>query len=169
MAPDARCRVDGRKTPRPIRPKAPAPLRLAAGTLATTCRYTGRIVSAQPFAFTGAEGQRLSGLLDLPERSPQAVALFAHCFTCTKHSVAAVRVARALTTKGFGVLRFDFTGLGKSEGDFADGTFSGSVRNLVAAGQALGERLAAPSLLIGHSLGGAAARRRSRRHSTCRR
>ena len=109
-----------------------------------------------PFDFDGADGQRLSGSLDMPEQAPRAVALFAHCFTCTKNSVAALRVARALTTRNLAVLRFDFTGLGRSEGEFADSTFSGSVRDLIAAGRALAERLAAPSLLIGHSLGGAA-------------
>ena len=121
-----------------------------------------------PFDFAGADGQRLSGLLDLPDGPPQAVALFAHCFTCTKHSVAAVRVARALTTKALAVLRFDFTGLGRSEGEFADSTFSASVRDIVAAGHALAERLAAPRLLIGHSLGGAAALAAAHDSRTCR-
>jgi putative redox protein len=111
---------------------------------------------SRAFDFLGAEGQNLSGLIDLPDRAVHAVALFAHCFTCTKRSLAAVRVARALTTKSIAVLRFDFTGLGESEGDFADSTFSASVRDIVAAGKALGKRLSAPSLLIGHSLGGAA-------------
>src|SRR5262245_38957343 len=94
--------------------------------------------------FPGAQGQRLSGRLDLPEQPPRAFALFAHCFTCTKSSVAAVRVARALTDRGIGVLRFDFTGLGQSEGEFADSTFSGSVDDLVAAAQAMTRRDGAP-------------------------
>jgi alpha-beta hydrolase superfamily lysophospholipase len=111
---------------------------------------------SQAFDFAGADGQLLSGVVDLPDGPPQAVALFAHCFTCTKSSVAAVRVARALTVKSLAVLRFDFTGLGRSGGAFADSTFSGSVRDLVAASQALSQRLTAPSLLVGHSLGGAA-------------
>jgi putative redox protein len=111
---------------------------------------------SERFEFEGAQGQRLSGRLDLPEQTPRAFALFAHCFTCTKSSVAAVRVARALSAKGFGVLRFDFAGLGESGGDFADSTFSGSVGDLVAAAHAMAVRGAAPGLLIGHSLGGAA-------------
>lgn len=108
------------------------------------------------FEFVGAQGQRLSGRMDLPQGPAQAFALFAHCFTCTKNSLAAVRIARALTAKGFGVLRFDFTGLGQSEGDFADSTFSGSVRDLLDAARAMESAGAAPSLLIGHSLGRAA-------------
>jgi uncharacterized OsmC-like protein/alpha-beta hydrolase superfamily lysophospholipase len=109
------------------------------------------------FEFTGADGQRLSGRLDLPEPPAHAFALFAHCFTCTKNSLAAVRIARAQTARGFGVLRFDFTGLGDSGGDFADSTFSGSVRDLLAAARAMADAGKAPTLLIGHSLGGAAA------------
>lgn len=110
------------------------------------------------FPFVGLQGQHLSGRLDLPD-SPalaQAYAIFAHCFTCTKNSVAAVRIARALTARGFGVLRFDFTGLGESDGDFADSTFSGSVQDLWAAARAMEAVGFAPSLLLGHSLGGAA-------------
>ncbi|TMH05795.1 MAG: alpha/beta fold hydrolase [Betaproteobacteria bacterium] len=98
--------------------------------------------------FVGAQGQRLSGCLDLPEGPVQAYALFAHCFTGIENSAAAVRVARALTSKGIAVLRFDCTGFGQSEG---------SARDLVAAAHALAERHAAPGLLVGHSLGGAAA------------
>ena len=109
------------------------------------------------FELVGAQGQRLSGRLDLPEGPVHAHALFAHCFTCTKNSLAAVRIARALTARGIGVLRFDFTGLGQSEGDFADSTFSGSVQDLIAAAQAMLAAGIEPSLLIGHSLGGAAA------------
>ena len=109
-----------------------------------------------PFDFPGADGQQLAGALDLPDGSARAVALFAHCFTCTKNSLAALRIARALAARGFAVLRFDFTGLGRSGGDFADSTFSGSVSDIVAAGRALEQRLLAPSLLVGHSLGGAA-------------
>jgi uncharacterized OsmC-like protein/alpha-beta hydrolase superfamily lysophospholipase len=108
------------------------------------------------FEFIGAQGQRLSGRMDLPQGPAQAFALFAHCFTCSKNSLAAVRIARALTAKGYGVLRFDFTGLGQSEGDFADSTFSGSVRDLLDAARAMEGAGTAPSLLIGHSLGGAA-------------
>jgi uncharacterized OsmC-like protein/alpha-beta hydrolase superfamily lysophospholipase len=113
-------------------------------------------VSGQAFNFAGGDGQRLSGRLDLPDQPAQAFALFAHCFTCTKNSIAAVRIARALSQAGIGVLRFDFTGLGESEGEFAETTFSANVRDLLAAAQAMEVRGYAPSLLIGHSLGGAA-------------
>jgi alpha/beta superfamily hydrolase len=110
------------------------------------------------FPFVGGQGQNLAGRLDLPDGPAQAraYAIFAHCFTCTKNSVAAVRIARALTARGFGVLRFDFTGLGESGGEFADSTFSGSVQDLWAAARAMEAAGFAPSLLIGHSLGGAA-------------
>ncbi len=87
---------------------------------------------------------------------PRAYALFAHCFTCGKDSVAATRIARALTERGIGVLRFDVAGLGESPGDFADTTFSCDVSDLVAAAAFLRNRDQSPSLLIGHSLGGAA-------------
>ena len=110
----------------------------------------------EAFAFQGSDGQPLAGRLDLPDGPARAFALFAHCFTCTKNSLAAVRIARALTARGIGVLRFDFTGLGDSGGDFADSTFSGSVRDLLAAARAMGEARRAPALLVGHSLGGAA-------------
>ena len=109
------------------------------------------------FDFPGAEGQRLSGRLDLPDGDIRAHAVFAHCFTCTKSSRAATRIARALTAAGIGVLRFDFTGLGDSEGEFADSTFSGSVSDLIAAVRAMDEAGMPPALLVGHSLGGAAA------------
>jgi len=110
----------------------------------------------QRFDFDGAEGQRLAGQLDLPDGRPRAYALFAHCFTCTRKSRAAVRIARALALRGIGVLRFDFTGLGDSGGDFADTTFSGNVSDLVAASAWMAQQGMAPSLLVGHSLGGAA-------------
>jgi putative redox protein len=111
---------------------------------------------SNPFDFTGALSQRLAGRLDLPEGPVHAYALFAHCFTCSKNSLAAVRVSRALTARGFGVLRFDFTGLGDSGGDFGDSTFSGSVQDLLAAAAAMEKSGISPGLLIGHSLGGAA-------------
>ena len=110
-----------------------------------------------PFDFSGKSGQTLAGRLDLPEGRVVAYVLFAHCFTCSKNSIAAVRIARALAARGYGVLRFDFTGLGDSGGDFADSGFSGSVSDLVAAASALREKGRAPAILIGHSLGGAAA------------
>ena len=108
------------------------------------------------FDFTGADGQTLSGVLDLPEGPVTSHALFAHCFTCTKQSLAAVRVAKALTALGYGVLRFDFTGLGESGGAFADSSFSGSIADLLAAAAAMRADGRAPALLVGHSLGGAA-------------
>ena len=113
-------------------------------------------MKSEKFDFEGAEGQRLSGILDLPDGEARAHALFAHCFTCTKSSLAAARISRALVAKGFGVLRFDFTGLGESGGDFASSTFSGSIQDLVAAAAAMMGAGRPPKLLVGHSLGGAA-------------
>nr|WP_298682545.1 bifunctional alpha/beta hydrolase/OsmC family protein [uncultured Dongia sp.] len=113
-------------------------------------------MATESFDFKSADGHQLSGRLDLPDGSPRAFALFAHCFTCTKQSIAAVRIARSLTQRGIAVLRFDFTGLGESEGDFADSTFSGNVRDLIGAVQEMARQNMAPKLLIGHSLGGAA-------------
>ena len=111
---------------------------------------------SEKFQFAGAEGQQLAAALDLPEREPVAYALFAHCFTCGKDVLAARRIALALAAKGIAVLLFDFTGLGSSEGDFANSTFSSNVADLVRAADHLRETRMAPSLLIGHSLGGAA-------------
>lgn len=111
---------------------------------------------SQKWEFTGSQGDRLAGLLELPAGEVKAVALFAHCFTCSKDSFAAARISRALAARGFAVLRFDFTGLGASDGDFANTNFSSNVEDLVIAARALEERLQAPSLLIGHSLGGTA-------------
>jgi uncharacterized OsmC-like protein/fermentation-respiration switch protein FrsA (DUF1100 family) len=108
------------------------------------------------FQFTGEGGHQLAASLDLPEREPLAYALFAHCFTCGKDVLAARRIAAALAAKGIAVLRFDFTGLGSSEGDFANSTFSSNVADLVRAAGYLRENRKAPSILIGHSLGGAA-------------
>jgi uncharacterized OsmC-like protein/fermentation-respiration switch protein FrsA (DUF1100 family) len=108
------------------------------------------------FQFTGEGGHQLAAALDLPEREPLAYALFAHCFTCGKDVLAAKRIAVALAAKGIAVLRFDFTGLGSSEGDFANSTFSSNVADLVHAADHLRETRKAPAILIGHSLGGAA-------------
>src|SRR6266850_2336783 len=108
------------------------------------------------FQFTGVGGHQLAASLDLPEREPVAYALFAHCFTCGKDVLAAKRIAVALAEKGIAVLRFDFTGLGSSEGDFANSTFSSNVADLVRAADHLRETRGVPALLIGHSLGGAA-------------
>lgn len=108
------------------------------------------------FQFTGEGGHQLAAALELPDGEPTAYALFAHCFTCGKDTLAAKRISVALAAKGIAVLRFDFTGLGSSEGDFANSTFSSNVADLVRAADHLRETRNAPSLLIGHSLGGAA-------------
>lgn len=113
-------------------------------------------MASQRFDFPNAAGQRLAALLDLPAGTPRAYALFAHCFTCGKDNLAAARIARALSERGIAVLRFDFTGLGASEGEFANTHFSSNVADLVAAADHLRRTHQAPSLLIGHSLGGAA-------------
>jgi pimeloyl-ACP methyl ester carboxylesterase len=110
----------------------------------------------EKFPFPNARGEQLAGRLELPVQTPRAYALFAHCFTCSKDIGAATRITRALAARGFGVLRFDFTGLGNSEGDFANTNFSSNVDDLVRAAGALRSARAAPQLLIGHSLGGAA-------------
>lgn len=108
------------------------------------------------FQFTGEGGHQLAAALDMPDGAVQAYALFAHCFTCGKDVLAAKRIATALTAKGIAVLRFDFTGLGSSEGEFANSTFSSNVADLVHAADHLRETRTAPAILIGHSLGGAA-------------
>ncbi|VXB09059.1 bifunctional alpha/beta hydrolase/OsmC family protein [Nocardioides sp. AX2bis] len=107
-------------------------------------------------AFLGSSGSDLAGTLDLPAGPVRAVALFAHCFTCDRTSRAASRVARALTRAGYAVLRFDFTGLGDSDGSFAETTFSTNLEDLRAAARWLADELEPPRLLVGHSLGGAA-------------
>ncbi len=107
--------------------------------------------------FQGAGGDRLSARLGLPvDGRVRACALFAHCFTCSKDLKSVVNITQALNQAGIAVLRFDFTGLGESEGDFADTTFSSNVEDLILACEFMTERLEAPSILIGHSLGGAA-------------
>ncbi|MCK1642653.1 OsmC family protein [Bradyrhizobium sp. 157] len=108
------------------------------------------------FQFTGEGGHQLAAALDMPDGPVQAYALFAHCFTCGKDVLAAKRIATALSAKGIAVLRFDFTGLGSSEGEFANATFSSNVADLVHAADHLRETRTAPAILIGHSLGGAA-------------
>jgi putative redox protein len=99
---------------------------------------------------------KLSGLLESPESEVKFYALFAHCFTCGKDIAAASRISRALVSKGIAVLRFDFTGLGNSDGDFANSNFSSNIQDLIAAADFLRTQYQAPRLLIGHSLGGAA-------------
>ena len=111
---------------------------------------------SERFDFSNAAGERLAALLDSPIEPPRAYALFAHCFTCGKDIQAAKRIAEALTALGIAVLRFDFTGLGSSDGEFANTTFSSNVADLIAAADALRRTRRAPAILIGHSLGGAA-------------
>lgn len=114
-------------------------------------------MSRQKLEFPNESGQTLAAALELPDHGePAAFALFAHCFTCGKDIAAASRIARALTEHGIAVLRFDFTGLGNSDGDFSNTNFSSNVADLVAAAKFLQSRYRAPALLIGHSLGGAA-------------
>jgi putative redox protein len=113
-------------------------------------------IQSERIEFTGAEGQRLAARLELPLGAPAGYALFAHCFTCSKDVFAASRISMALAERGIAVLRFDFTGLGGSEGDFANTNFSSNLDDLVAAADYLRAEREAPRILIGHSLGGAA-------------
>lgn len=107
--------------------------------------------------FVGASGTALSGRMTRPAGTPRAYAIFAHCFTCSKDLRAVRRIAEALASHGVATLSFDFAGLGQSEGEFANTTFSGDVADLVAAAEFLAQQDMSPSILIGHSLGGAAA------------
>jgi uncharacterized OsmC-like protein/esterase/lipase len=111
---------------------------------------------SERFEFPNAKGEKLAGVIDLPLGEPTAYALFAHCFTCGKDSRAAKRIAERLSWHGIATLRFDFTGLGGSEGEFANTHFSSNVDDLVTAADHLRKTRSAPALLIGHSLGGAA-------------
>ncbi len=114
-------------------------------------------MARQTVRFPNAAGEHLAGILETPDgRSPRACALFAHCFTCTKNIRAASQISAALVERGIAVLRFDFTGLGESEGDFGGSGFSSNVDDLVAAAEYLEREWEAPALLIGHSLGGTA-------------
>lgn len=111
---------------------------------------------SEKISIENREGKQLAARLDLPESEPRAFALFAHCFTCSKDSLAASRVARGLMDRGIGVLRIDFTGLGESEGEFGHTGFGSNMRDLQDAAGWLARTHQAPSILIGHSLGGAA-------------
>ena len=114
-------------------------------------------MASNKIIFKNQDGEDLSARLALPiDQEPTAFAVFAHCFTCNKNLTAIRNISHALTRHGFGVLRFDFTGLGESEGDFADTDFSSNIQDLVAAAKYLEQEYEAPKLLIGHSLGGAA-------------
>ena len=113
--------------------------------------------NSQRVKFPNANGQILAGILELPvSQPPRAFCVFSHCFTCTKDLKAIVRISRRLAEHGWGVLRFDFTGLGESTGDFSHTTFQDNVTDLLAAVDFLVENHEAPRFLIGHSLGGAA-------------
>jgi len=107
-------------------------------------------------SFTNQAGLSLAGMLEKPEGEINGYVLFAHCFTCGKDIPAASRISKALAAKNYATLRFDFTGLGNSDGDFANTNFSSNVDDLIAAANFLRDNYAAPVLLIGHSLGGAA-------------
>lgn len=113
-------------------------------------------MSFQKIEFPGSDGSLLAARLDLPDAQPRAYALFAHCFTCAKETKAATYITRALVEADIAVLRFDFTGLGGSEGDFSNTNFSSNVEDLVAAADWLRTHHVAPAILVGHSLGGAA-------------
>lgn len=106
--------------------------------------------------FVGSSGEKLAARLDFPAEEPRAYALFAHCFTCSKDLFAASRIAGGLAEHGIAVLRFDFTGLGSSDGEFANTNFSSNVEDLVRAADFLRDAYEGPALLVGHSLGGAA-------------
>ena len=106
--------------------------------------------------FRGGSGYYLDARLELPGGTPKAYAVASHCFTCTKDTITVFRVSRRLAEQGIAVLRFDFTGLGGSEGDFAQTNFTSDVKDVLAAVNFLRDNYAAPSLLIGHSLGGTA-------------
>lgn len=114
-------------------------------------------MTLQKFEIPAPGGQHLAALLDLPvDGAPIAYALFAHCFTCSKDLKAVYHISRTLTRERIGVLRFDFTGLGESGGDFGDTSLLSNVQDLLAAAEFLAARFEAPQLLIGHSFGGAA-------------
>ena len=114
-------------------------------------------MKSHKLSFDNGRGERLTARLDLPDdREADEFALFAHCFTCTMNLKAIANINRALTAAGVAVLRFDFTGLGESEGDFADTNFTSNAQDLVAASEFLKTEYHAPRILIGHSLGGAA-------------
>ena len=113
-------------------------------------------MKSEKVVFTGSQGFELAARYDGPDETPVATALFAHCFTCGKDLNAINRIARALATDGIGMFRFDFTGLGLSNGDFANTNFSSNVEDLVTAANYMRGSMSAPKIMIGHSLGGAA-------------
>ena len=108
------------------------------------------------FEFRSRAGHALAAILDEPESGTRAFALFAHCFTCSKNLRVVSTIARTVAAEGIATLRFDFTGLGQSGGDFAETTFTTNLDDLIAAAESLARENQAPALLVGHSLGGAA-------------
>jgi putative redox protein len=119
-------------------------------------RFPPEALRSDPIQFPSANGQQLAARLDRPPGTARAYALFAHCFTCSKDSLAAAHISRSLAAQGIAVLRFDFTGLGGSAGDFANANFSSNIADLLAAADFLRQKYGPPRILIGHSLGGAA-------------
>lgn len=111
---------------------------------------------SQRVYFAGHSGDKLAGIIDMPESEPRAYLIFAHCFTCTKDIKAVVRISRSLAHHGYGVLRFDFTGLGESQGDFSQTNFSTTRQDLRAAIEFMSQNYQLPMALMGLSLGGAA-------------
>lgn len=120
-------------------------------------------MNQEDVTFENADGHELAGVLHRPDGQPAAWVLFAHCFTCTKNIKAAVHVSQALVDQGFAVMRFDFTGLGESEGEFCSTTITTNVDDLVAAAAWLEREHSAPAVLVGHSFGGAAVLRAAHR------
>ena len=114
-------------------------------------------ITSEKVTFAGSQGHELAARLELPEGEATGYAIFAHCFTCSKDLFAPTRIARGLAEQGIGVLRFDFTGLGHSDGEFANTDFSSNVEDLVAAADFLRDEYEAPRVFVGHSLGGTAA------------
>ena len=115
-------------------------------------------MKSQQLSFTNKNGYELSAQIDFPvDQKPSAFAIFAHCFTCSKNLVAIKHISRGLTSKGIAVLLFDFTGLGESEGEFESTTFTSNIQDVFAAADFLTENYESPKIIIGHSLGGAAA------------
>ena len=112
---------------------------------------------SEKIKFKNVKGEELAAKIELPKnQTPKGFALFAHCFTCNKNLTAVRNIGRELTSHGIGVLRFDFTGLGESEGDFENTNFSSNVEDLISAAQFLEQNYEAPKIIIGHSLGGSA-------------
>lgn len=125
-------------------------------------------MQSKKLTFPGAFGDELSARIDLPDdNEPKGYLLFAHCFTCSKNLKAVGNIARALTDLDIAVFRFDFTGLGESEGDFADTNFSSNVDDLVAAADYLANEYRGPDILLGHSLGGAAVIQAAHKIDSC--